>query len=295
MRSARHRRPGARPAAAAAAAAVLVVAGGILWWRAADEPVAAPPCRLPVPPTAGPPSGAALGGGQVRVAEQGYTQEVAGAAGGRPGRISMGAVLENTGTQVAYRTRVTFAAVDADGGPAVHAGHRSWLVQEVPMVMPGRPVPVGVALPAEAAPSGAPAQVVRVTVTTAVTGWLPPGDASFGTVAVTLTPGGAARDGEGTGAFDYVTESTWCAELKPRGTSMVFRDRVGTLVGGDLIPDGSPEHCRPGVNRQRLATNPQAVPPTADLDRTEISEYCDVAPATGLIPGSVLPTGVPIN
>ncbi len=298
MRSARHRRPGARPAVAAAAAAttaVLAVAGGIVWWRAGDEPVAAPPCRLPVvpAPTGGPPGGASPGGGRIRVAEQGHSQEVPGRTG-PPGRISMGAVLENTGGRIAYRTRVTFAAVDADGQPAVHAGHRSWLVQEVPVVMPGQRVPVGVAHPAGPAGS-ATARVARVTVTTSVTGWLPPDSASFGTIAVRLTPGGATRDDEGTGAFDYVTESTWCAELKPRGTSMVFRDRAGTLVGGDLLPDGSPERCRPGVNRQRLATNPQAVPSAADPGRTEISEYCDVAPATGLIPGSVLPTGVPIN
>jgi hypothetical protein len=207
----------------------------------------------------------------------------------------MGAVLENTGTRIAYRTRVTFAAVDADGQPAVHAGHRSWLVQEVPVVMPGQRVPVGVALPAAVTPAGAPARAARVTVTASVTGWLAADSASFGTIAVRVTPGGAARDDEGTGALDYVTESTWCAELKPRGTSMVFRDRAGTLVGGDLLPDGLPERCRPGVNRQRLATNPQAVPSTADLGRTGISEYCDVAPATGLIPGSILPTGVPIN
>ncbi|GAA0799275.1 hypothetical protein [Spirilliplanes yamanashiensis] len=293
----RHRRRTSGSAAVAVGAVVLVVGGAVVWWRAGGSPPAETGCRLPA---VGAPTAAAApdapDGGAVRVAERGFTQEsrdLDGEPDGRADRISMGAVVENTSTRVAYRTRVTFAVTAADGDPAADTRQRSWLVQEVPIILPGQRTAVGVAVLPTRDGDGAATRAATMTVALAVTQWLPAD--GFATVTAAAVPGAATRDDHGTGTVDYDATSAWCAPLKPRGTALVFRDRAGELVGGDLVLDGSAQQCAPGVTRQRAATNPQAVPSTADIDRTEVTEHCDLAPATGLIPGSVVPSGVPIN
>ena len=294
----RHRRRASSAAAVTVGAVVLAAVGAVVWWRAGGSPAAETGCHLPAAGAPTAPAGpASPGGGEVRVTERGFTQEsrdLDGEPDGRADRISMGAVVENTSTRIAYRTRVTFQVTASDGDPAVDTRQRSWLVQEVPMIMPGQRAAVGVAVLPTRDDDGAATEAARMTVTLAVTQWLAPGD-GFATVTAAVAPGTATRDDHGTATIDYEADSGWCAPLKPRGTALVFRDAAGELVGGDLVLDGSPQQCRPGVTRQRAATSPQAVPSTADLDRTEVTLYCDLAPATGLIPGTVVPSGVPIN
>lgn len=303
MRSARHARHASWTAAVTVGVVLVAAGAGVAWWSmrgGGEETGDLGACRLPVvaAPGAAPGSGDSVRADELRIIERGWTQEdldPAGPPDGRSDAITMGTVLENTGTRIAYRTRVTFLPL-AGRENAVRASERGWLTQEVPAILPGQRVPVGVALHPEQL-AGTSVRVTEVRVDAGVSQWLAPGTvvAPFSTVTATVTPERTVRDGQGTASVAYSSDSAWCTELKWRGTSMVFRDRAGKLIGGALDLNGGATKCRPGFSEQAATTNPQAVPSTADLNRTELTEYCDVAPRTGLIPGSVVPSGVPIN
>jgi hypothetical protein len=237
-----------------------------------------PACALPSPP-----SGAA-DPVELKVTEQGFTQ-----IGPPPAKVSMGAVVENNGTRVAYRTVVTFRARNSRGGDAVAKSARPRLVEEIPIIRPGERVVVGAAVPVGPTdPSGdAPARATRMSVQANASGRIEP--SGFAAVTTKLTTGRSGRSDDGSTQVDFQMTSGWCGNLVSRGTAVVFRDRHGAIVGGDTVNVASAGGCDPGTTAQEVTTAEKSVPAHADLDRTQVTPLCDLnKPAPG-----ATATGIP--
>lgn len=260
----------------------LVVLGAVALAVGRDDDSPAPRCRLINPFSVGTP---AAGSSGIHIVEQGYTIVPSSAT-----TVSMGSIVANTTDQVAYRTRVMFDVLDDEGRSVVHDWHRSRLVQEVPVILPGTRVAVGAAVALTEAAQADRDSVARISIVPAVTRWLPPGDGNNGLAPVTgkPVPGGSRRDHDGSGFIRYTTESANCAPLLSRGTSLVFRDAGGTIVGGNIDANWAWHACEPGTATyvQSADAGLRAVPASADLDRTEVTVYCDFArPAPTQRPG----------
>jgi hypothetical protein len=247
-------------------------------------------CKLPAVPSALAGGGAA---NALKIAEQGFSQ-----VGPEPSDVSMGAVVENSGTQVAYRVRVAFRALDAQGGDAIADGSRAFLVQEVPIIRPGERTAVGTSVSARSKdPVAKPSvEAVKVSAAAAATGWLAPdaADAPFADIATKVTAGKATRADDGSAKIDYQVTSGYCSELVSRGVSMVFRDASGAVVGGFLANSPTPTGCAVGTSIQHVSAGDKSVPENADLDRTDVTQYCDLGKATVAPPGTA-PSGAPVN
>jgi len=193
----------------------------------------------------------------------------------------MGAVIENTTDKVAYRTRVTFDVLGAGGESVVHSWHQSWLVQEVPIILPGARVAVGDAVGLRDRARGEGDLVARISITPVVTQWLAAGDGNNGLAPVTAkaVPGGWERDDDGSGFIAYTAESANCAPLLSRGTSLVFRDGSRKIVGGNVDNGRALSACEPGTTTSERSANAgrRTIPASADLDRTDVTVYCDFA------------------
>jgi hypothetical protein len=183
----------------------------------------------------------------------------------------MGVVLRNTTAKVAYRTRVKFVVLNPAGANVVWETQKSFQVQEVPIIRPGATVAVGNALALSPAARGNPAAVSKVEITVRVSQWLDPGGAGLGAVTSTVVAGGNG------GTISYTTDNANCAPMTGRGVSMVFRDPAGRIVGGSLDTVAAPHACAPGRSTDRTTATPWSVPAAADLDRTEVTAYCDHA------------------
>jgi hypothetical protein len=247
-------------------------------------------CKLPAVQSA------PAGGGDasaLKVVEQGFSQ-----VGPEPSDVSMGAVVENTGTQVAYRVRVTFQALDAQGGDAIAPGSRAFLVQEVPIIRPSDRAAVGISLSARSEDPVVKPSVTaaKISVAATATSWLPPGDAGapFAGITTKVTPGKAARANDGSTKIDYQVTSGYCGELVSRGVSVVFRDASGAVVGGFLANNPTPTGCAVGTSTQQVSAGDKSVPEKADLDRTEVTQYCDLSKAA-VAPPDTAPSGAPVN
>jgi hypothetical protein len=272
-------------------AAGLLLLGAAAACRGTDGDNAdGPGCELPAVPSA------LAGGGDanaLKVVEQGFSQ-----VGPEPSDVSMGAVVENSGAQVAYRVRVTFQALDAQGGDAIADGSRAFLVQEVPIIGPGERAAVGTSVSARSKdPVVKPSvKAAKVSVAAAATGWLARDDAKapFADITTQVTAGKAARADDGSAKIDYQVTSGYCGELVSRGVSMVFRDANGAIVGGFLANNPTPTGCAVGTSTQQVSTGDKSVPEKADLDRTEVTQYCDLSRATAAPPG-MAPSGTPVN
>ncbi len=248
---------------------VVVVIGAVFLLRGHNDKPSAHGCRFVTPPSGAPIADTA----GVKVVEQGYTRIPSSAT-----TVSMGAILQNTTDKVAYRTRVKFDVRNGTDTSVVWENQRSFMVQEVPIILPGAKVAVGDALAlTESARSDAGA-VARVSITTAVSRWLEAGDGSDGLGAVTtkVVPGKGQRDAEGSGSVVFTADSANCAEMASRGTSMIFRDAPGEIVGGSLSTNPASGACKPGVSGEDSASSTlRSIPESADLDKTEITAYCD--------------------
>jgi hypothetical protein len=173
---------------------------------------------------------------------------------------------------------VTFDVLNGADSSVVWENQRNFMVQEVPIILPGAKVPVGDALALTDSARADAGAVARVSITVRVSQWLDAGDGSDGLGAVTtmVVPGKSQRDAEGSGWVVFTADSANCADMASRGSSMIFRDASGTIVGGSLSTDLLPHACKPGVTDEDSATSTlRSIPESADLDKTEVTAYCD--------------------
>jgi len=263
--------------------AAAIITGGAAGCDPSPGPSPSAGCALPTTPagTAGQPA-AAPGGGALRVTEKGFSQVGTGAT-----TVSLGAEVENTSTQVAYRARVTFSYVDAQGKSAVPAGSTG-LNLEIPMILPGQKIPVGARSYVVKTASGASAQVAAVTVELGTVTWATADAAVF--KKVTTSPRGIQRSGVNgaSGTVAYTMQWPYCRALTSRGVAMVFRGQSGAIVGGSFDLTGTPQACASGDStRQAVVT--QSLPAVLQEDKTEVYPYCDLAAA------SATGSGAPVN
>ena len=253
---------------------LVLAAAGVAGCDSGDEGPDAQACG----PAAVPSAGAQPSSGGVTVAEQGFTQvppDLPRNAITSP-RVSMGAVLQNTSDQVAYRTRVVFDPVDAAGRPVVSGPQTAYKLIEVPILLPGAKVAVG-----NTATTDEGSTAAKVTITATVTAWLPPGGPAngLGQITATVDAGLSERDDKGAATLGYASESPNCAALISRGVTFAWRDPAGEIVGGNVAPISVESVCRPGGTTEPVTTmtQPNTVPRTADLARTEVTALCDIA------------------
>jgi hypothetical protein len=237
-----------------------LAAGGIAGWavhvRLADPPPAcAVPATAPDKPRAA--AGTAPGGGGLHLVEQGFTNLNSGA--------SYGAIVENTSTSVAYRTRVTFSF--SNKGDQIQQVPSPRATQEIPVIQPGQRIGVGTT-EALAPPHSAAAVELHLGDTT----WLTReelGDLSPVTASVTHSEHPNA-DYPGYLKITYTSSTAACRQLAWRGVATVVRNQSGTIIGGAL--DSSADGCATGTH----VTSPLDLLPVADDTRTQVFPYCDV-------------------
>jgi hypothetical protein len=230
-------------------------------------------CRL-VPPATQPPGMDSSG---VRTVTKGYSRVGA--------KVSMGAILTNESDKTAYRTLVTFDALDFAGRTVVHRDHQLFRTQAVPVFLPGESLAVGLSSLLDEVTRAGRKQISSIAVTVQVGQWLANGDGmnGLGRVSATLDPGSGERQPDGSGSLRFDVESANCAmdddkgtTMTSRGVSTVFRDASGTVVGGSLDNTPQLDACRPGKHSGlRFAVIQTDIPATADLDQTWITAYCD--------------------
>jgi hypothetical protein len=273
-----------RPRLLLITAVVLVVAAGTVAWFATRSRTAngqPQTCSAPDPLSTRPASAAttAPSHGGLRVVERGFSQ-----LGDEGFVVSLGAVVENTSDQVAYRTRIAFRVLDAQGQPATVPDSRQ-LRQEIPVILPGRRVVVGAFAYVADRPRFTKATVASFELELGTTQWWPQaGDGSQGNAFADVTAAYQRTDrydpaAPGSAVVYYAATSTACHRLTSRGVAAVFRDSSGTIVGGTLDnPHTSAEApCSPGTQAESLSTL-GFLPPKTDDRHTEVSVFCDLAP-----------------
>jgi hypothetical protein len=270
---------------------VLAVSGGWLALRAGGDTPARTACPYPVIPSGAAPTGpsgdvrtsiAAPSGGAVSVAEAGFTQIA------DKSRVSIGAVIENSSSQVAYRTRVIFRAYTAGGGSAIVDSETFLYHLEIPIVLPGQRAVIGDYVNADPASfnrTGVGPTVARAGVDLIRTQWIPPADtASFPTVTSRIDPDNPVRLGGGSLTVNVVASTNACREFGGRGIGVVFHDAAGAVVGGAIDGDRKGGLCQAGSSRARALVFDDKLP-KADLTRTEVSVFCDVVGSSFARPG----------
>jgi hypothetical protein len=261
------------------ALALLVVAGLVVWAvrpGGGSPPPAAPaasPCvigtSLPTQPT----GATSAGGGGVRVVEQGFSQ-----LDGDGLVVSIGAVIENTGTEVAYQTPIRFRVFDGGHDSAVPASSGELLTQVIPVIMPGERVGAGAWSYLASDPGGAVIRAASVDIELGEPQWWPVDGPLFRFAPVTAVHR-KTRYGDYTtpfGNIDYVTTSAYCGSVADRGVATVFRDRAGAIIGGNLTWPYQ-RGCR-GGKADASAPVITGIPAHIDDTRTTHSPYCDPVP-----------------
>ncbi|MEU4164767.1 hypothetical protein [Actinoplanes sp. NPDC026670] len=230
-------------------------------------------CQLAAPPAA---TTAADSSG-IGIVEQGHSQ--------RGPMASMGVLLRNDTTRVAYRTLVTFDALDPSGRSVINESHQRFRTQVVPVILPGRTIAVGNANLLDDATRRGENEFKTISIDIQVGRWIDRGDRTdgFGESTATIVAGSGRTEPSGLGSMEFDVESTNCETVsqgKPigmvsRGVSLVFRSESGAVVGGSL--DNSPrDTCRPGKKTgERVELTNPGIPQPADLDKTLITVYCD--------------------
>lgn len=257
---------------------VVVLVGGIIVlingrWLPWND---AAPCDLPSSVSTGPAANAS----DIRVAEQGFTQSA-------DGRVSSGAILWNTGKDIAYRTRVSFQPFDSSQQPL-----GAPTVVEVPVLLPGERIGVGQDTLLTAGTHAASVRVVPNTMYRLPAGALGSYRPVTATELRTSHP-----DPQFAGYVDihYTDTSTNCGPLADDEAAVVYRDANGKIVGGAVDVPGSlivyrdqrgvtlggethlplSEPCQPGT-RDMWITPDGDQPVNADQGRTVIYPYCGV-------------------
>jgi hypothetical protein len=259
------------------AAIVFLIAAATVVLSTRDEDSASKPCGIPDSLQEQPASAkTAPGGGGVEVEEVGVSSS---------GLASLGAVLRNTGGDVAYRTRVALKVSVSMNGQTPGPLEGSSLTMEIPVILPGQRVGLGKPL----VHVGGTTKVTSANVDLQTTTWLPV-DALGGFTAVsdTYESTGRVNLSPPADAVRYTESSANCRALSSRRTAVVFRDTNGKIVGGDLVPAdgkgnpvGSPQErpaspsCSSG-SRSTWIVPLQHIPRDADDRRTELYSYCDL-------------------
>lgn len=231
------------------------------------------------------PAASAPGGGGIRVVEQGFSQEATA-----EGQVFLGAVVVNTSNTIAYQTTVTFHPFDAAHVEVPTNGDRLSVL--IPVIMPGQRIGAGYGTYSRSD------RVAGAEISLSATTWLP-GNAlgrTFSPDAATYLRTTRSNPRNPVGAqIRYAETSSNCAgSAVSSGTSVLYRDSTGKLVGGAFGDPASPievrnEHagdpageypslsspsCEPG-KRETWVVPGAGAPTTADDSRTEIYPYCD--------------------
>jgi hypothetical protein len=176
--------------------------------------------------------------------------------------VSIGAVLENTSTKVAYRAQVTFAVLGADAKPVSTSNQ---LALEIPVILPGEQIPVG-------SWGYADGTVSKVAIAPGQVQWAAPAD---NLASVTADFVSMARTSEPqSGGISYIASSPYCQALTPRGVAMVFRNSDGTIAGGSF--EVGAETCSPGAATGRAMAQ-SSIPAGIDETKTQVKPFCDFA------------------
>ncbi|UOZ02578.1 hypothetical protein [Amycolatopsis sp. WQ 127309] len=195
-------------------AAIVVSAGGKLPWtgRSASDDSCDIPDRAPASTLASAPGG-------IKVVEQGFSQSPSGL-------VSLGAILENTSTEVARRIPVRFRLFDAAHHelPGLTTGELS---VEVPLLLPGQRIGAGTGAYRREIP------VAGAETTVGPNAWVPRAAVgSLGPVGATyLRTLRFYPDNPVSVDVHYRETSTNCRALTSRDTAVVFRDRTGRRTG----------------------------------------------------------------
>jgi hypothetical protein len=223
---------------------------------------------------------AAPGGGALRVAEKGFSQPR------DKTEISMGATLENTSSQVAYRTRVIFRAYLKDGTAAIAETGKYFAMLEIPILRPGQRIAIGNNSYVDNRlifRIGIDPTISRMDLDLLRTTWAPTAETkSYPEVSARLDPS-QSLTGDVT-ALKMTTTSNACRDLSGRGTSAVFRNSAGAIVGGTVDASRLKQTCQAGTSTASVLISGDA-PATADLSRTDVSVLCDTEPTALKRPG----------
>ncbi len=247
-------------------------------------------CAVPTAPPTGTyaPAGQASGGG-LEVVDHGFTQLGEGASD-----VSLGALVRNTSDRIAYRAEVRLRVTDEQGGDAVHPAHVEALNQVIPVIRPGEQVAVGatVAVRDDMWPKQAATyKVASFDVEFGPVMWLPPGDAAlFPTFTATFRGIGRDNSDSTLDGVRFSVVSTSCRQMFARGTSVVFLDSSGRVVGGLIDGVGDQAHCGTGEYSDTILEDD--LPKGIDAGRTVVTEYCDLARSQW---GVLRPSGAPFN
>jgi hypothetical protein len=259
----------------------VLVNGGRLPWTDTGS------CDLPGSVAVGPASDAS----GIQVVEQGFTQSA-------DYRLSIGAVLSNTGRTVAYRTRVSFQAFDPTQRP-----FDAPTVVEVPVLLPGQRIGIG-----QDTQMAVGTRVASVRVVPDSTHHLAAGALGSYRPVTATRPRTSHPDPLVAAHVDihYTDTSTNCGPLLDGAAAVVYRDAHGTIIGGAVDTPGSlivyrdghgvtvagefhppaSGPCEPGT-RDMWLTPSGAQPAAADPARTAVYPYCGVP---SVVPASGSPT-----
>jgi hypothetical protein len=257
-----------------ALAAVALVGGVVLLTSQTKSPAS---CVTPATASSATPASAAsaAGGGGLRVTEKGFSQY-------EPILASVGGIVENTSSQVAYRTQITFRLTDATHASAVPEKSGELLRLEIPVIRPGEKIPVGTWTYLREAESGKAVTVADLQIELGTTQWLPAG--GFAPIMAEQPQLTRSSADPQTATIKYALTSDYCSALHARGVAMVFRNSSGKIVGGSFEADRSPSRCQPGDSNES-ANAQRSVPSGIDETKTQVLTYCDVAPAAAASPG----------
>ncbi|WP_422771859.1 hypothetical protein ACN28C_01685 [Plantactinospora sp. WMMC1484] len=280
---------------ASTAVVALLVAASVWWLLRPDDAPEAAACPYPVVSsevTSARPIGddrttiPAPSSGALTVTETGFTQIA------NKGEVSIGAVVENTSSQVAYQARVIFEAFDADGSYALGESGRFNYFFEIPIVRPGERAVVGTYAFLNRDSfnrTGVFITVARASLDLVQTQWIPESDTeTFPAISARLHPDRPPLAQDGAVTVHFTANSSACRELGSRGNMVVFRDTTGGVVGGSYYPSRKEDVCPGGDSTGRAQVFDSKLP-DADLARTEINVYCDLTPSSHLPAGPTQP------
>lgn len=233
-------------------------------------------------PIAPPPAGHGL-----RVVEKGFTELAS-----TTDSVSLGAVVENDSTLIAYRTRIRFSVFDGQHHSAVPDKSSQALYLEIPVILPSQRIGVGTSAFLREDSTVRPVTVAGFDVEIGASQWWPRDNDFLDFRPISTHHMSTERSSvePSSGLVTYSVDSALCHASVTRGVGTIFRDRDGTLVGGGFDIDNSRHRCQPGKDTESTGQF-RSIPPGIDDSRTESFVYCDPAPPSHVRPSP----GGPIN
>ncbi len=226
---------------------------------------------------------AAPSSGGLRVVETGFT--MIGLDANHPDGVTVGVVVENTSSLVAYRTQVVIRALDPTGASAVNPSFSLALHQEIPVILPGQRVGIGANSVGLQEPDFGQYDKVS-TVDVKLTGeqWWPRDNDVHQFAEVTGTAHDLDLNTKNTfGTLQATVDSGYCRPVPPRGIGVVLRNSNGSIIGGGF--DTQRDYCMPGVTNWYVSFD-HSVPPSVDPAKTTVYPMCDPSPREAYPTGS---------